>query len=83
MGVRTGMRGSQIYVFPGPSLSPSPPCPMGLDLPAKWHRPGEGEYWPCFLALGLKLPVPAKAPELQGTISADAPCPVALGKSIL
>lgn len=68
----------------GPDLCPSPPCHVGLDLPAKVPVcMGRESIGGSFLAFGLKVPGLAKESELLDPISADATSPVTLGKSVL
>lgn len=79
-------RGGQICVFLGPWARTSPPPHLvlwGWTSQPSCTCLGRKSIRASFLAFGLKVPVPAKVLELQGTISVDATYPEALDTSFL
>lgn len=79
-------RGGEICVFLGPWAQTSPPPHLvlwGWTSQPSCACLGRENIRASFLAFGLKVPVPAKESELQGTISVKATYPVALDKSFL
>lgn len=73
-------------MFLGPWAQTSPPPHLvlwGWTSQPSCTCLGRKSIRASFLAFGLKVPVPAKVLELQGTISVDATYPEALDTSFL